>query len=530
MSHINSALSGIVVFCLFLHAGSPLAAQEAWPEVLFNPVPDDGDQNLPLPCGGTLTLRKVVTNEVYDPDNPQSALSDREITIGNSNSQNRRYMENTRAEHIAGPIAFGPGERFYYIGKYEITTAQYQAVTSQGADCPDVNSPDAELPQNNLSWYEAVEFTRRLNQWIYSEENSLAALSALEIANAYVRLPTEVEWEFAARGGGRVGSAEHANLTFPMDGPLERYAWYNDSQSAAGRLQPIGALRPNPLRIYDIYGNVGELTLEPFRMTRGPRLHGQVGGYVVRGGSFLSSGSNVNSAYRDELPYFSQAAGGEHRTRANGMRVVVGTSAINQSDLGALEAAAQSLGDQGPDSLAPNARQRLEAVAQQTENEDLRQEIERLSTELNNEFARRDELDAKHLKALLEAATLQHRELKTAAHAIGKLYESYRLGLELGETEEELGYERELIEQQVAHFDLYGRIYSNTVQKLSANDVSGIGRLAEELAAEWRAQGDTDGHSTLSATVEQVRAYADGRVTETREIIRNVIGGELPRN
>ncbi len=530
MSHFKPALSGFAVLCLFLLSDTAISANETWPEVLYNPAPSEGDQNLPLPCGGTLTLRKIVTNEVYDADNPQSALSDREITIGNNNSQNRRYMENTRAEHIAGPIATGPGERFYYMGKYEITTAQYQAVMGKGADCPDLTALEAELPQNNLSWYEAVEFTRRLNQWIYSEENSLAALSALEIANAYVRLPTEVEWEFAARGGGRVGSAEHANLTFPMDAPLAQYAWYNDSQSAAGRLQPIGALRPNPVDIHDIYGNVGELTLEPFRMTRGPRLHGQVGGYVVRGGSFLSSSSNVNSAHRDELPYFSQEASGEHRTRANGMRVVVGTSAINQTDIGALEAAALSLGSQGPQSLAPNAQDRLAAVAQQTESAELRQEIERLSTELDNEFVRRDELEAKHLKAILEAASLLHRELTVSAFSIKNLFESYRLGVELGDTEEQLQSDREWIERELAHFDLYARIYTNTVQKLASNDISKIGRLAEELAAEWRAQGDTDGHGTLTSTVEQVRAYAGGQVTDTREIIRNVIGGDLPRN
>ena len=79
-----------------------------------------------------------------------------------------------------------------------------------------------------------------------------------------MRLPTEEEWEYAARGGAAVSELDFLGRTFPMPEGTSRYAWFQGPRSAAGRAQPVGMLEPNPLGLHDILGNVGELVLEPF--------------------------------------------------------------------------------------------------------------------------------------------------------------------------------------------------------------------------------------------------------------------------
>ncbi|MCX7362776.1 MAG: SUMF1/EgtB/PvdO family nonheme iron enzyme, partial [Alphaproteobacteria bacterium] len=137
-------------------------------------------------------------------------------------------------------------------------------------------------PKAGVSWFDAVEFTRRLNRWIY--ENRLDALPKASGRAGFARLPSEAEWEFAVRGGLAVGDAERGNSTFvPANADLSKYAWFSSPGSSAGEAQPVGLLDPNPLGLFDMLGNVEELVLDQFRLNRVGRLHGQPGGIVVRG-------------------------------------------------------------------------------------------------------------------------------------------------------------------------------------------------------------------------------------------------------
>ena len=106
-------------------------------------------------------------------------------------------------------------------------------------------------------------------------------------ANGY-RLPNEKEWEFAARGGSAVSEADFSARVFPMPDGMQRHVWFQGTRSSGGRVRPIGMLEPNPLGVFDILGNVAEWVLEPYRLNRVGRLHGQAGGMVARGGDFLT--------------------------------------------------------------------------------------------------------------------------------------------------------------------------------------------------------------------------------------------------
>jgi len=120
----------------------------------------------------------------------------------------------------------------YYLGKYEVTQAQYEAIMGSN---PSRSSKGADYPVDNVSEQDAREFCEKLAERTGQE----------------ARLPTEAEWEYAARAGS--GS----KWFFGEDpGALGDYAWFKDN--ADGKSHPVGQKKPNPWGLYDIYGNVFE--------------------------------------------------------------------------------------------------------------------------------------------------------------------------------------------------------------------------------------------------------------------------------
>ena len=166
--------------------------------------------------------------------------------------------------------------RGFWLGKYEVTQREWEAVMgtnpSRFSDC------GPRCPVENVSWFDAVEFIQRLNE--------------REAPGGYeYRLPTEAEWEYAARAGT-------SGIRY---GELEEIAWC--SNNSGGQTHPVGLKRPNALGLYDMLGNVWEWTgdwygehssgtvMAPEGPEAGPHR-------VFRGGGWLYRARYVRSAAR----------------------------------------------------------------------------------------------------------------------------------------------------------------------------------------------------------------------------------------
>jgi formylglycine-generating enzyme required for sulfatase activity len=310
-------------------AGAALPAFAGKPDP-YNPRPAPDDVVMPMPCDGTMVFRKVATSN-YQGDLLGALLGDRRVVLG-SPDESTAYSEYSRADYIGGAFAEdnkqnGTGTRYFLLGKYEVSKAQYDAVMSQGAKCPK-DDFDAALPVTSISWFDAVEFTRRYSSWLY--KNAFDKLPTILGTPGFVRLPTETEWEFAERGGLAVAPNEFQKRVFSPDGQqLQGYAWFAGQTSADGALEPIGTTQhPNPLGFYDMLGNASEMVLDPFHLVRGTREHGLVGGFVAKGGSFETPQSEMRSSMREELSYFNARTKAETKARQMGFRVSLADVAL----------------------------------------------------------------------------------------------------------------------------------------------------------------------------------------------------------
>lgn len=304
-------------------------AAESWPEKLYNPAPIAGDVILPMPCGGSMAFRKI--------DVPGTGiLDDYQVKLGDPDAD-RAFSEFSHGDFIAAPFKGSGASRYFLLAKYETTRLQYDAVLS--GNCA-AASLIGRTPVTEITWLEAATFAAKYTDWLLA--NAVGKLPP----TAFLRLPTEVEWEYAARGGIALSPSEFAARTFPMPDGMERYVWYAGSKSANNKLQLTGLLEPNPLGLHDLLGNADEFVADAYRLNRVSRAHGRVGGYIVKGGNYLTSAEDIRSAYRSEVSPFTDK--GERRSKTTGFRLAMSAPVLtDQQDIADAKAAWEKLGRVG---------------------------------------------------------------------------------------------------------------------------------------------------------------------------------------
>ena len=179
--------------------------------------------------------------------------------------------------------------RGFWMGEYEVTQAEYLALLGSN---PSGFPGDLNRPVETVSWLDATNYCARLTQ------QELAA-GHIPLGSHY-RLPTEAEWEYAARAGTstRFSYGDDPNFT-----NLANYAWY--SANAGFETHPVGQKLPNPWGLYDMEGNVLEWTLDwygpyPGGSTNNPQgpASNATGVKVIRGGAWDAFPSDCRSGRR----------------------------------------------------------------------------------------------------------------------------------------------------------------------------------------------------------------------------------------
>ena len=125
----------------------------------------------------------------------------------------------------------------YYLGQTEVTQELWEAVMGNNPS----DFKGAKNPVNKVSWNDCQDFTRKLNS----------------LTGANFRLPTEAEWEFAARGGNKSRGYKYSGSD-----NLGSVAWYEDN--SGNKAHPMGGKSPNELGLYDMSGNVWEWCADRF--------------------------------------------------------------------------------------------------------------------------------------------------------------------------------------------------------------------------------------------------------------------------
>ena len=169
----------------------------------------------------------------------------------------------------------------FYIGKNEVTQAQWQFVMGNNP----AKFKGSDFPVVCVSWNDAMEFCKKLNDL------------GLAPAGYQFSLPSEAQWEYAARGGNKRRGYEYSGSN-----DIKEVAWYDGNSGS--QTHPVREKQPNELGLYDMSGNVwewcfdwyggdygGGAVIDP----QGP----QNGSYrVVRGGSWCSNASGCRVASR----------------------------------------------------------------------------------------------------------------------------------------------------------------------------------------------------------------------------------------
>jgi formylglycine-generating enzyme required for sulfatase activity len=169
----------------------------------------------------------------------------------------------------------------YYIAPTEVTQALWKAVMTEWDFLEDSYSPSH--PMTYITWHDCMRFIHRLDS----------------ITGIPFRLPTEAEWEFAARGGNN-----SQNFRFAGSNIAEEVSW--GLSNAGFRIHSVGTKQANELGLYDMTGNVSEWCSDwygPYSLGTSPNPRGpEQGNYkVIRGGSFDNCEANRYISRREYL-------------------------------------------------------------------------------------------------------------------------------------------------------------------------------------------------------------------------------------
>ncbi|MEI7776199.1 MAG: SUMF1/EgtB/PvdO family nonheme iron enzyme, partial [Verrucomicrobiota bacterium] len=259
----------------------------------WDPKPLGGDFKLPMPAGGFMVFRRVSLGG----DNPHfefPALS---------------WGETLK---VYGPFTSG-GSRCYYLGKYEVSEAQFALFASD----PGKLSKSA-YPSHHITLEMATGFCSKYSTWLADNHQGTLPRSKAERL-ARVKLPTRDEWEFAARGGSVTMKDARFRASHPYGTDLlSRYECFGGPNGAFNKISEIGTRNGNPLGLFDMLGNVREMSCSKSNRTSALNQN-----TLMCGGTYFTPEDGLSAGIVQEQPDLSPNDGRPFHQQDLGFRVIL---------------------------------------------------------------------------------------------------------------------------------------------------------------------------------------------------------------
>jgi formylglycine-generating enzyme required for sulfatase activity len=278
---------GLTIMCLMI------VFVGAWMTLQSQQQAQDGESNASADQGEILGFLPYAWNLPDEPLWGFVRIPAGPFTMGSNPALDRLAYENERwsSSRRQGIVELDD----FYIGMFEVTAAQFRVFVAENPDSADPVAADlrGDLPVTNITWPEALAYTRWLQEKLENSEETPAELQSFLASGGQLSIPTEAEWEKAARGSdarifpwGNSASTEFANYGSSSVLPVGSRLCYDCAfglQDMSGNVWELtrSPLQPYPYNPDDDFVDLSEDAL-----------------WVMRGGSFADSVGNVRAAVR----------------------------------------------------------------------------------------------------------------------------------------------------------------------------------------------------------------------------------------
>jgi hypothetical protein len=211
-------------------------------------------------------------------------------------------------------------------------------------------------------------------------------------------------------------------------------------------------------------GNVDEMMFEPFRLNKLDRQHGQAGGYVIRGGNYLTAQADLHTALRKEEPYYN--AEGQVKNKTTGLRLVlVSPTLTSRERVASIESSWKKLGtgSKEAESADKGTVQSLNNLASGVEDKALKEKLQALENQLRASNQQQEETRDQAIRASLNLGAFLCTKMLDDGQYVDFLQKNYKLNCEGADKDSSCDMRKGKLEEQKDRLHKLSRYYASSL-------------------------------------------------------------------